>query len=310
MLTPPGLPKAPAITNVKNFLGQKTGLDTLRASWNISSWAQWSIGYRYRTRTIFVTNTSGSYTVPIHENGGIMGIAMRPTRQWRVNGEVEVMYADRVYTQISPRALQHYQLRSTFKPKSWATISGTLNDLEGRDNVTYVNHLDHNRSFSAGASLIPNEHYGVDLSYGYVDVFTRTNECYTSSVVEPGTPPASPTCVAAGTPYLGTGYYNAPTQFGSIDILLVPFKKLDANVGYRMSAVNGTTEFLNPRQVPGSLQSQYQSPFANVRYIFAPGWIWSGEWNYYGYGESGPIGPTAPRSFRGNVYTLGVHYAF
>ncbi len=313
MLTPPGPALAPAITSAHNFLGQKTESNTVTVAWEASSWAQWSLGYRSRERTIFVTNpVSGTYSVPIRENGGLSGIVLRPTRQWHVNGEIEVMYADRVYTQISPRALQHYQLRSTYKPKSWATISGTFNDLERRNNVTYVNHLDHSRSFSAGASLTPSEHYGLDLSYGYVDVFTRTDECYTTTTadVPVGTPASSPTCVAAGVPYLGTGYYDAPTQFGSIDIVFAPIKKLNANVGYRMSAVNGTTEFLNPRQVPGSLQSQYQSPFANVAYTFSPGWIWRAAWNYYGYGEGGPIGPTAPRTFRGNVYTLGVHYAF
>lgn len=313
MLTPPGPALAPVITSAHTFLGQKTHTNTVTAAWEASSWAQWSIGYRSRERNIFVTNTtSGTYSVPIRENGGLSGIALRPTKQWRVNGEIEITYADRVYTQISPRARQHYQLRSIYRPKSWATISGTFNDLERRNNVTYVNHLDHSRSFSAGASLTPSEHYGLNLSYGYLDVFTRTDECYTTTAayVPVGTPPSSPTCVAAGAPYFGTGYYDAPTQFGSIDIVLVPIKRLSANLGYRMSAVNGTTEFLNPRQVPGSLQSQYHTPYGNIAWTLAPGWSWRAEWNYYGYGEGGPIGPTAPRTFHGNVYTFAVHYVF
>ena len=55
---------------------------------------------------------------------------LRPTSQWRVNGNIEVMYADKVYTQISPRALQHYRLRSTYKPKNWATITRSFDGLE------------------------------------------------------------------------------------------------------------------------------------------------------------------------------------
>ncbi len=310
MLATPGAPGVPSITTAQNFLGQKTSTNTLVASWDIAPWAQWSVGYRYSSRTIVVTDTGESYTVPIHENGGVSGIVLRPTSQWRVNGNIEVMYADKVYTQISPRALQHYRLRSTYKPKNWATITGSFNDLERRDNVIYVNHLDHSRSFTAGASLTPSDHYGIDFSYGYIDVFTRTDECYTSSVVPAGTPTASPACVANGTPRLGTGYYDAPTQFGSIDLVFAPVQKLHANLGYRMSAVNGTTEFLNPRQVPGSLQSQFQTPYGNVAWTLEPGWLLRAEWNYYGYGEGTPIGPTAPRSFRGNVYTLGVHYEF
>lgn len=311
MLTPPGPPAAPAITTAQTFLGQKTDTNTLSASWDISPRAQWSIGYRYSGRTIFVTNTGGSYTVPIHENGGISGIVLQPASQWRVTGDVEVMYADRAFTQISPRALQHYRLRSTYKPKDWVAISGSINDLERRDNVTYVYHLSHSRSFTAAATLNPSEHYGVELSYGYVDIFTRTDECYASSVLAPGTPTSpSPACIANGTPYLGTGYYNAPTQFGSIDFVLIPVKQFTVNMGYRMSAVNGTTQFLNPRQVPGSLQSQYQTPYGNMAWALERKWMLKAEWNYYGYGEGTPIGPTAPRSFRGNVYTLGIHYEF
>ena len=39
-------------------------------------------------------------------------------------------------------------------------------------------------------------------------------------------------------------------------------------------------------------------------------WTWKADYNYYSYGEESPIGPTLPRNFRGNVYTLAVQYAF
>jgi hypothetical protein len=246
----------------------------------------------------------------IHENGGILGVVLRPTLQWQINGSVEASYANRTYTQISPRAQQHYQIHTTYKPKDWATISGTFNDLEQRNNVLYVNHLDHSRSVTVGASFMPNEHYGLELSYGYMDVFSRTSLCYAASPAPPGAigVPAGTGC--GSNIYLGNGYYDAPTQYGSIDITLAPVKKLRSALGYRMSAVNGTTEFLNPRQVPGSLQSQFQTPYANVVWNYASDWALKAEWNYYGYGEGTPIGPTLPRSFRGNVYTLSMHYEF
>jgi hypothetical protein len=92
--------------------------------------------------------------------------------------------------------------------------------------------------------------------------------------------------------------------------MLMPIKRLRTSAGYRMNAVNGTATMINPRQVPGSLQSQYQSPYASVAWVVRKGLIWRGDWNYYSYGEGTPIGPTLPRSFRGNVYTLGMHYEF
>jgi hypothetical protein len=122
--------------------------------------------------------------------------------------------------------------------------------------------------------------------------------------------PAQPVCVSASTPYQTNGYYNAPTQFGSIGFTFSPVKQVHTYAGYRMSAVNGTSEMINVRQVPGSLQSQYQSPYGGVAVQLWPNWTWKGDYNYYGYGEGTPIGPTLPRSFRGNVYTLSVNYAF
>ena len=118
-------------------------------------------------------------------------------------------------------------------------------------------------------------------------------------------------CTFAGGSYLlSNGQYNAPTQFGQIAIMLAPIKRLKTRFGYQMSAVDGNETTVNPRQVPGSLQSQYQQPFANVSFLIAHQWTWKADWNYYSYGEGTPIGPTLPRSFRGNVYTLGVRYAF
>jgi hypothetical protein len=42
----------------------------------------------------------------------------------------------------------------------------------------------------------------------------------------------------------------------------------------------------------------------------AQGWGLRGEWNYYDYGEGGAVGPTLPRAFHTNLYTIGMHYEF
>jgi len=310
MLLPPATTGTPTVTNDMFYMGQKTQVNTLVASWQALPRASFSLGYRYRTRDIVYRNPDTN-DIPIHEQGGLFGADLRPAHNWKINGNVEVAYADRAFTQISPRQLQHYQVRTTYQPKSWATIFGVFNDLERRDNVTYVQHLDHSRAFSAGADLTPNEHYGIELGYGYLDIFTQTDECYTSTPApENVVRTTSPACIANGTPYYTNGYYDSPTQYGSIGFIFMPIKQFRSGLGYRMTAVNGTTTTINPRQVPGSLQSQYQSPYANAAWTVHDGWALKGEWNYYGYGEGTPIGPTLPRSFRGNVYTVSMHYEF
>ena len=182
-----------------------------------------------------------------------------------------------------------------------------LTDLERRDNVTLVNHLGHNRSLTFGASLAPNEHYGVDLNYGYIDVYSQTTECYYSTVA--GTPVPAGTACGSNT-ILSNFYYDAPTEIGSFSVTLAPLKTLRSNIGYRISSVSGNTVSDNPRQVPGTLQSKYMSPYANVAWTVHPGWIWKGDWNYYAYGEDGPVGPTLPRAFHSNVVTIAMHYEF
>jgi hypothetical protein len=306
MLSPPGATTT-TTTPDSQFINQKTKTDTFVVAWDVTTRARLSAGYRYRSRII--TDGGGDF-IPIHEDWGLFGAALRPTPQLRVNFNVEAMYADNAFTRISPRQMQHYIVRTTYKPHTWLTFAGTVNIRESRDNVDTVNHLEHNRDFSFGTSISPSERWSLDLNYAYDNVFSSTIECYTSTPAPPTAGIAPPVCVAAGTPLLSTGYYNAPTQFGSIGFMVAPVKRARLVGGYRMTAVNGTSDVINIRQVSGSLQSQFQSPYANLVIDIAPNWSWKADYNYYSYGEGSPIGPTLPRSFRGNVYTLAVHYAF
>jgi hypothetical protein len=63
-------------------------------------------------------------------------------------------------------------------------------------------------------------------------------------------------------------------------------------------------------QVAGSLQSQYQTPYANVAWTIRPGLVGKANWNHYEYEEGGPVGPTAPRNFKSEVVTLAMHFEF
>jgi hypothetical protein len=306
MLVAPG---AATTTTTADYraLNQKTKANTFVVAWDVTPAARLSVGYRYRSRII--TDSGGDF-IPIHESWGLFGAALRPAPDLRINFNFEGMYADNAYTRISPRQIQHYIVRATYKPHPWLSVAGAVNIYEARDNVATVNHLEHNRDFSFGTSIVPSEKWSLDMNYSYNSVYSTTIECYTSTPPPPTAVGALPVCVEAGTPYQSNGYYNAPTQFGSIGFTFAPVKRVQAKAGYRMSAVNGNSEMINVRQVPGSLQSQYQSPYAGLAVLMAPNWTWKGDYNYYGYGEGTPIGPTLPRSFRGNVYTLSVNYAF
>ena len=124
------------------------------------------------------TSEFGDDIIPIHEQWGLFGFFFQPTNTFRLNANVEAMYADNSYTRISPRQIQHYRVRGIYKPKQWMNFSGAVNIFESRNNVTDINYLQHARDYSFGASVTPSEHWGVDLAYSYQDVFSRIDECY------------------------------------------------------------------------------------------------------------------------------------
>ncbi len=310
MLSAPSTTGTTSSTSDAYFLGQKMQENTILANWHVAPGATVSLGWRYRTRHI-LRRSPDTDIIDIHQQGALLGAELHPLPAWRVYGDVEIGYADNAYVPLDPRQFQRYQMRTTYRHKDWATVSGSFEDVENRDNVLYVHHLDHDRSATAGADLTPNSRYGFDLNYGYLDFFTVTDECYATTPAGPGTPASpSPACIANGTPYYANGYYDSPTQYGSLGIHYAPVKRLRTGLGYRMTAIDGTTVAINPRQVPGSLQSQYQVPWADAAWMVRDGWGFRADWNYYSYGEGSPVGPTLPRSFRGNVYTLGMHYEF
>jgi hypothetical protein len=324
-----------------------------------------------------VSATSGG-TVTINENGGIFNAAVRPTNDWDVNGTVEVLYDDNAFTPVGPRQTKHYRVHTLYRPKPWATLSGAFNDLERHNNTNNaqvdiaagglyygpIDHVDHSRVTSLGAVLTPNEHYGVDFNYAHSDVYTATNTCYTSGAAGasyPGTASAGVTGVpnvyangvcggvfARGTTtpvdWYARDFMDAPTQYGSVALALSPIDKIHSHIGYRVSSVNGNQFFKDARDVKGSLDSTYQSPFVNLAWTVHTGLILRAEYNFYGYGEGGPSGAalcststsatavaipcnsstitgptgltespsglTAPRNFHANNVTLGVHFAF
>jgi hypothetical protein len=315
--------------------------------------------------------------VNIEENGGIANVAFRPTAHWDVNGTAEFLYADNAFTPVGARQTRHYKIHTIYRPKPWATVSGAYNDLEHHNNTNNITkvtdptvidaldgpiqHVDYSRVGSVGVVLAPSEHYGLDINYAYSDVYTSTNICYLSGAT--ATLPGTAVLTPGGAPAICPGVFvrgsttvlsswgptkdfaDAPTEYASVGLNLSPNKKIHSTLGYRISSVSGNQFFNDARQVNGSLQSAYQSPYVHVAYSVRPNWIWSANYDYYGYGEGGPSGTpycstttsttavvvpcnspslaayptgltepssglTAPRNFHANIVTLSMHYEF
>ena len=107
------------------------------------------------------------------------------------------------------------------------------------DNVQTVEHFAHYQDFSFSAAIHPGEKWGLDLGYAYDSIYSRTDECFTSSAPGPGAVPSPTVCQQASLPLQVNGFYNQPTQSGNIGFVFTPVKRLHATGGYRISSVDG-----------------------------------------------------------------------
>ncbi len=212
------------------YFGQRFVTNNFTVSWDATPRSTFSLTYRHNNHII----TEGANitapvqtgvcpsnvlqpfcgTVTINENGGIFNAALRPASNWELNGTIELLYDDNVFTPVSPRQTQHYRVHTLYRPRPWATISGAYNDLERHNNTNNtgavsfaadgvtpmtLHHVDHSRVVSLSAALYPNEHYGFDLSYAYTGVYTSTNTCFqAAATVQPALTPGGPTTVVPG----------------------------------------------------------------------------------------------------------------
>ena len=320
-------------TQTYNYYGQEYFINNLTASWDPSARAQFSLTYRYSNRNIgqgvphqgpipLVPNDPVNGTITINENAGVFTAALHPAKNWNLNGSAELGYADNAFTAVGQRQFKTFRVHTLYKPKGWATISGSFSDRERHNNTNNnqdvvgagdanyngpIMHVDHNRIGSVGVSLAPNEKYSVDFNYSYSDVYAATNICFSNGALAattttPAMPaiPGAATVTSTGAPNLCSGnatwfgrdFMDAPTQFAMAGLTYTPVTKVQMGAGYTISSVNGSRFFNDPRDVNGSMVSAYQTPYLNLAYTVHPGWIWKAEYNYYGYGEGGPSGAT------------------
>lgn len=251
----------------------------------------------------------------IHEHSVLLGISARPTNQWRISFDTELLSADTAFTRISPRHWQTYRVRTTYKPVNWATVNGSLNIQENRNNVPDISNLQHNRGFGISGIFEPAEKYALEIGYDYNDIYSQILICFVSAAA----PSGLSKCPGSTVLLEQMSTYTNKSHYGYFDLMVKPMKRLTARVGANMAGTSGDALLVITPQVPtGPLNSKYYRPFGGIGYQFAKNWTGKAYWGYYGYHED----PTnvlgvlntqdlnIPRNFRGNMFTLSVLYAF
>jgi len=251
-------------------------------------------------------NDIGSDFAEINGHTGLIGFSARPTDQFRISADAEFFSADNTFFRITPRHLQDYRIRVNYKPQTWVNLSAAVRILENRNTTADVGNLQHNRSYAfSGVFAPPTAKWDLDVSYNYNDIFSRTNICFvaTPNIAPPGT-------ITCGTPFLsGLSVYSEISHFASGSFVIRPWKRVTAGVGYALTSTAGNTTLLNPIAPTGPLAFNYHLPTASLAIQLSKNLTYKAGWNYYDYNEKSDPGPTLPRDFRGNAFTLSLRYS-
>jgi hypothetical protein len=323
-----GCPVSPVANGL--FLDHKNIGNTILGVVTVNPAFKFSGGWRFNSRHIVDGNLDEGVADSLtwHQNGLLLGAVIQPSRAVRVNVNYDSLNSksadsntpSNTYTREAPDKVNHIRARATITPAKWINFAVTGNDFAGKNGDALVNHSEHNHDFSFATQVTPMETLSFDFNFARDDVYSQTDICYAfipnvNAPLPIGATNAG-TCTVANSPdtgdpsyYLGYGTYDAPVTYVSGAISWAPSKYFRYNGGARLTDTKGTAEFLNPLMVPGALQSKVVSPFSDLLINIAPQWAWHGNWVHHGYEEAGGPGP-APRSFHGDVVTLGVKYAF
>ncbi len=152
-------------------------------------------------------------------------------------------------------------MRTTYKVASWVNLSGSVNVLEKRNNVTEVNNLQHNRLYGGSATFEPNDRISLELGYDYSDDFSQILVCFVSTVA----PAGIAKCPGSTVLSQDLSVYTNKSHYGYFDVMWKPVRRLTTHLGYNVTSATGSALFLNPNAPSGPLDSNYHRPYGGLR---------------------------------------------
>ena len=251
--------------------------------------------------TISLSTAPGVDTEKIDQHTLLLGTALRPVEAWRINADLEWLYANNAFTDISPRRQQRARLYSTIKVNRWMSVNGGLHFVSSRndfvksetiENTTtpvfpsaalngslapfqfpFYGHKDHWRYYTFGLSLSPNSKFTFDAGWTLLDQHIDSATCMplaSTSFAPAGSLPSGLTAPTAAANACATGTqswallldYQERTNSGYTNISFQPVKRVTLSLGYEVTGDNGRTNWL--RSDTGASLQVFGDMFGNV----------------------------------------------
>jgi hypothetical protein len=320
--TPLTTPTTPGgtTTSILSSFNQTWTRNQTELAWNISKKVGARIGYRYGDRDFnhFNDYLPGDLDHFVGlEKTALLGLWARPTHALRLNFDLEHTNYNAVFVRLSPRKEGRYRFQTTYTPRPWAILGGSVNILQQSNADPQTQYVGHNQNYGLTASLAPRERFGLDLAYNFNSVIQNAIICFNDTpptgVILPFVANANNNnCGGNDTSnnLMANSYYTNHTNFGMAAVRFKPAKRVLANVGYSISSVDGSVPQFNILQPLGTVQYKYQQPVANLSVDIGHKLAYNMGWNYYQYGEGSFVGPTAPRYFHANTLSESLRYSF
>ncbi len=287
-------------------------------AWDISKKMGARVGFRYGDRVFnhfndFAPGDEDHFVVD--EYTALLGFWARPTHALRLNFDLEHTNYDNVVVRMAPRKESRYRFQTTYTPRPWAVIGGSINIRQDSNADALTQYVGHNQNYGLTASLAPRERFGMDLAYNFNNVIQNALICFNDTpptgVILPFVANAA-SCAAndPGNPLLAGSYYTNHSHFGLATVRFIPIKRFAVNLGYNITSVDGSIPQFNILQPLGSSEYKYSQPVVGLSVDLGHKLAYNMGWNYYQYNEGSFVGPTAPRYFHANSLTESLRYAF
>ena len=179
----PGLATTPTISTTLTLssFNQTWKRNQTELAWDISKKAGARIGYRYGDRAFnhFNDYLPGDLDHFVGlEKTALLGLWARPTHALRLSFDLEHTNYNSVFVRMSPRKEGRYRFQTTYTPRPWAVLGGSINILQQSNADPETRYVGHNQNYGLTASLAPRERIGLDLAYNFNSVIQNALICF------------------------------------------------------------------------------------------------------------------------------------